>query len=279
MTRPLTWLSLLAALAAVALALRPRPAAPGDPVGEPTATVPVPPTEVTLGEEVCRDAGYLCAGLVDRDEPRVLRWDAMRISLTVVVPLPPHEDPARAVELQRAAVRGVRAWHEQPFPLRVEMTAPETGADLVVTWRESLPGSELGHVSSRWTRDGGTMTVDVMEFLLVTRHPLDGARPLDGAEVELAAAHEMGHALGLPHSDSPRDIMYPSNTAGRMSVDDYRTMEALYRLPNGALIHLPAAGRRGGRRGSSPRKGGRRPRGGAARPGARRCRRGGARDD
>ena len=52
----------------------------------------------------------------------------------------------------------------------------------------------------------------------------------------LTAAHEMGHALGLPHSDSERDVMYPTNTARSLSTRDFRTLGALYRLPNGALI-------------------------------------------
>lgn len=46
----------------------------------------------------------------------------------------------------------------------------------------------------------------------------------------------MGHGLGLPHSDDPRDVTFPQNTAWRRTRRDFETMEALYRFPNGAII-------------------------------------------
>jgi predicted Zn-dependent protease len=54
--------------------------------------------------------------------------------------------------------------------------------------------------------------------------------------VQLTAAHEMGHALGVPHSGSERDVMYPSNTATSLSAQDYRSMEALYDFEDGTEI-------------------------------------------
>ena len=52
--------------------------------------------------------------------------------------------------------------------------------------------------------------------------------------------HEMSHALGIMwHSDSTRDIMYPQilpNTMAELSARDLRTVEALYELPNGAMV-------------------------------------------
>ena len=52
--------------------------------------------------------------------------------------------------------------------------------------------------------------------------------------------HEMGHALGLLHSDSEDDVMFPQLRPGatqvRVSGRDLRTVDALYALPNGATV-------------------------------------------
>jgi hypothetical protein len=188
-----------------------------------------------LDRRACADAAYLCAGLRARGQPRVLRWPDAVGELRVRVPAPPHEDPDRSRALQQAAARGVRAWQGQPFPLRIETDLRPGEPDITITWVPSLEGTELGRVGTRW-RPGSPPTFTVEEFVLATRNPLTRGAPLSALEVELAAAHEMGHALGLPHSEDPGDLMFHSNTATRLSVDDYRAVEALYRMPDGALL-------------------------------------------
>jgi predicted Zn-dependent protease len=76
----------------------------------------------------------------------------------------------------------------------------------------------------------------VVSIELSTRSPFDPSRLIDPRQVRLTAAHEMGHALGLPHSDASRDVMYPTNTATSLSAQDYRTMESLYGFPDGTEI-------------------------------------------
>jgi predicted Zn-dependent protease len=72
---------------------------------------------------------------------------------------------------------------------------------------------------------------------LATRSTFRQNQVIDPRQVRLTAAHEMGHALGiLMHSDSERDVMYPTNTATSLSAQDYRTMEVLYSLADGTRI-------------------------------------------
>ena len=71
---------------------------------------------------------------------------------------------------------------------------------------------------------------------------------LEEPESRARALYEFAQFLsqrGVPlidagvHSDNRRDVMYPTNTASRLSSGDFATMRGLYELPNGALIELP----------------------------------------
>ena len=200
----------------------------------------VPPEAPALASSAtCPAAGYLCAQLSESPTFRIHRWATDRPPLRVRVDLPDHEDPARARELRRAAVRGIQAWQGRPFPLSIEdRDGVQSGreADVHVTWAPRLDGTALGATHTRWEQGPEGATFTSVRVVLATIHPFSGQILLGPDDVELVAAHEMGHALGLPHSDLPQDLMYPTNTALRPSARDYRTLKALYDLPNGATV-------------------------------------------
>lgn len=195
---------------------------------------------LAIDPTTCARAAYLCAGLLERGQSVVARWEDGITVLRVLVLPPAHEETGPARRLQEAAVRGVRAWHGQPFPLRVTTVRGDAEPHVTVAWNPRLEGTELGHVRTRWRTDegasNGQANFSVEAFVLATRHPMRPDAVLEAGEVELAAAHEMGHALGLPHSPDSTDLMYPTNTARRLSVDDFRAVEALYRMPPGARL-------------------------------------------
>jgi predicted Zn-dependent protease len=197
----------------------------------------VPAPEVELGPDACYDAGYLCRGLTERQSPRILRWPSETNEIRIRVPMPPLEDRRLARELQDAAVLGIRAWDGTPFRLRVERADRSGSEDIVIRWTDRLDGAELGRAETEWQRSSdGRMEMRVTDFALVMRNPVRAGRMVTPQEMRLIAAHEMGHALGLPHSDVERDVMYPTNTATRLSPRDYQTMNALYGLTNGAIL-------------------------------------------
>jgi predicted Zn-dependent protease len=201
----------------------PEPHSAGDrpPVAEPSRAV-LP----------CPDGGYLCANVEQVAEIRVRRWTDAPTTLVVHVPVPDFEPPAEAARLQSEAAAGIRAWNGHPFPVRVEQKSAER-AHFSVRWVPTLPGEAVGVARTTWSSRGG---LGVTSIDLATRSPHAPDILVAPDHIRLTAAHEMGHALGLPHSDSTRDVMYPKNTAAALTARDYRSMEALYGLPDGAVL-------------------------------------------
>lgn len=99
-----------------------------------------------------------------------------------------------------------------------------------------LSGSQLGLTRVRWSFEKGEARFEVLGIALAMLSPARQKFELAPEQVLLTPAHEMGHALGLPHSDSEQDVIYPKNTARNLSSRDFRTVDALYCLPNGAKI-------------------------------------------
>lgn len=191
---------------------------------------------VIAASDVCLRGGYLCADLPSEGEIRIARWNEDTERIRIRVPRPSDLDAATARALQERVARGLRAWHGRPFPIRVDLSDRPGPEDFAVTWAATLGERQLGRASTRWTLKEGRADLEVTELVLVTRDPWDPERTIRPSQIELAAAHEMGHALGLPHSDEPRDVMYPENTATRLTARDYITMSSLYALENGAVV-------------------------------------------
>ena len=191
------------------------------------------PTSPSLSAAAaCRNVGYLCADLDTVDRIRLQRWKDFSGTIVVHVPRPDFEDLGDATRLQQAAASGLRAWNGQPFEIMTDLRG-DRSPHFAVSWTRGLGGAQIGVARTQWSPPTGLVVVSIE---LTTRSPFDPSRIVDPQQVRLTAAHEMGHALGLPHSRADNDVMYPTNTATSLSAQDYRTMESLYRLPDGTVI-------------------------------------------
>ena len=187
-------------------------------------------------KEVCAGSGYLCNHPVPF---QVIRWPLDKGKLRIRVTPPDAGTSDMKRRIQEAAIEGILQWDNRPFPLVVQ-TGLVLRWDVNVNWSEGMANAAAGIANPRWEIVDGkrvSYSVEGIGVMVPPQGSMETAALL--ARVRDVASHEMGHALGIMwHSDRESDIMFPTlNSApGSPSERDFRTVEALYALPNGAMI-------------------------------------------
>lgn len=206
-----------------------------------------PPPEIEEGvgvtldaREVCSGSGYLCTG--GRSNFQVIRWGLDKGKLRVRVPPVEFLQGASEKRVREAVVEGIKAWDRKPFPIVIDSGDYTLRFwDIRVVWTQGMNNHAVGQARVGWKIDGKRIKMETDGMAVVI--PPQAMAGVDEALFEYIKSvtmHEMSHALGVMwHSDSTRDIMYPQimpNTRAELSERDLRTVEALYELPNGAMV-------------------------------------------
>lgn len=217
-----------------------RSLAPPPPAAAPADSGSLTPTIdrlVTLAnrQRIAREARYTYIdSLLAESDSLIRRWPERDGAPLRVALLESPELPGWTGNLPGIVRRALFAWQEVFPELRFDVVNEPDAADLVVRWLERFELERTGQTDLQYLPDGEIRHADIQ--LALQTH---AGQPLRPEGMLAVAIHEVGHALGLPHSGNPRDVMYPDTRTATISPRDRATLVLLYSVTAGSLRVAP----------------------------------------
>ncbi len=154
----------------------------------------------------------------------IRRWGEGTV-LKVLIGKPSAADP-----VVEAVGQALRMWESLRLGPTFVETHDSAEANIFVGWVTSSGSERTGEAEVQ------SNAVGEIELVRISLARTDQkGRVLGLEETRSVALHEFGHALGLPHSGRPTDVMFPTVAVLRLSERDRYSAQLLYAIPPGAL--------------------------------------------
>jgi hypothetical protein len=172
---------------------------------------------------------YIGEMLAERDSA-LARWPDRRENPITVWIQPTTTIPDWA-EAYVASVRdAVLDWDALDLPVRFAFENDSARADVHITFIDQFEEAISGR--TKWERDDSWWITDA-DIVLAVHHRNGPA--LDDDAMRALALHEVGHLLGLDHTEDATSIMAPRVRVRGLSNADRATVRLLYTLPPGGI--------------------------------------------